>query len=111
MSWLDDQPVALVLLGLVAVSLGLAIALTLLAERVFEAEARSRTSTSMTTAVGVIAGLYVVLAAFVIVNEWQAFNDVQATISSESAGLADALANASVRPTPAARRYSTPVRL
>lgn len=95
-SWLDDQPTALVLLGLVVVSLGVAIVLTHLAERVFEAEARSRTSTSVTTAVGVVAGLYAVLAAFVIVNEWQAFNDAQATISSESAGLADALANASV---------------
>jgi hypothetical protein len=95
-SWLDDQPIALVLLGLVAVSLGVAIALTHLAERVFEPEARSRTSTSVTTAVGVVAGLYAVLAAFVIVNEWQAFHDAQATISSESAGVADALANASV---------------
>ncbi len=100
MSWLDDQPLALVLLGLVVVSFGVAIGLTHLGERVFEPEARSRTSTSVTTAVGVVAGLYAVLAAFVIVNEWQAFNDAQATISSESAAVADALSNASVLPEP-----------
>jgi hypothetical protein len=100
-SWLDDRPVVLVLLGLVCVSLGLAFALTYLAERVFEPEARSRTSASVTTAVGVVAGLYAVLAAFVIVNEWQAFNDAQGNISTESAALADALASASVLSEPA----------
>ena len=110
-SWLDEQPVVLVLLGLVAVSLGLAIALTHLAERVFEPEARSRTSTSMTTAVGVVAGLYAVLAAFVIVNEWQAFNDAQATISSESAGLADALATRASCPTRPLADTARPLRL
>jgi hypothetical protein len=99
-SWLDDQPLALVLLGLLVVSLCVAIALTHLGERVFEPEARSRTSMSVTTTVGVVAGLYAVLAAFVIVNEWQAFNDAQTTISSESAAVADALANASVLPEP-----------
>ena len=43
--------------------------------------------------VGVIAGLYAVLIAFVIVNEWQAFNDAQSHISDESATLASASFN------------------
>lgn len=100
-NWLDDQPVALVLLGLLAVSLGIAIGLSYLAERFFEPEARTLTSTSVATAVGVVAALYSVLVAFVIVNEWEAFNDAQSTISNESAALADASTTASVFPEPA----------
>jgi hypothetical protein len=97
-SWLDRQPVILVLLGLVAVFLALAIGLSYLTERIFEPEDRSRTSGSMATAVGVIAGLYAVLTTFVIVNEWQAYNDAQSKVSDESAALSDAFAKASVFP-------------
>jgi hypothetical protein len=92
--WLARLPTLVLFLGLMIAGLLVALGLTLLSERAFEDEARTRASASVTTVVGVIAGLYAVLVAFVIVNEWQAFNDAQAHVSDESAALASASFNA-----------------
>ena len=61
---------------------------------------RTRTSTSVITVVGVVAALYAVLVAFVIVNEWQAFNGAQAQVSSESGSLTAAYFDAGTLPEP-----------
>jgi hypothetical protein len=93
--WLAERPAGVLFVGLLLVSLVLALGFTWLAERAFDADARGRTSGSVTTAVGVIAGLYAVLVAFVIVNQWQAFADAQSKTSDESAALAATYASAS----------------
>jgi hypothetical protein len=98
--WLVRLPTLVLFLGLMAMGLAIALSLTKVSERAFGDEVRSRTSPSVTTVVGVIAGLYAVLVAFVIVNEWQAFNSAQAQVSDESAALASAYVSASVLPEP-----------
>jgi hypothetical protein len=85
-------------LVLMGIGLIVAIGLTLLSERAFDDGVRARTNTSVTAIVGVIAGLYAVLIAFVIVNEWQSFNDAQTEVSNESAALASASFSAGVLP-------------
>ncbi len=100
--WLVSIPVVLLFLGLLAVGLIVAFGLTALAERAFEDDVRTRTSTSVTTVVGVIAGLYAVLIAFVIVNEWQSFNSAQTQVSNESAALASTYFSAGALPQPGA---------
>src|SRR3954470_18449405 len=91
----------LVLLG---IGLVVAIGLTLLSERAFDDGVRTRTSASVTAIVGVIAGLYAVLVTFVIVNEWQSYNDAQTHVSNESAALASASFSAGVLSEPARAR-------
>jgi uncharacterized membrane protein len=100
--WLVRLPTIVLFLGLMVVGLLVAVALTRASERAFSEEARTRTGTSVATVVGVIAGLYAVLIAFVIVNEWQAFNDAQSQVSSESASLSATYISAGVLP-PASR--------
>ena len=73
--WLTGLPSFLLFLVLMAVGLLFATGLSWLSTRAIEDDVRTRTSTSVTTVVGVVAGLYAVLVAFVIVNEWQTFND------------------------------------
>jgi len=80
-------PTIVLFLGLMALGLLVAALLSWLATRAIEDDVRTRTSTSVTTVVGVVAGIYAVLVAFVIVNEWQTFNDAQSQISTESAAL------------------------
>jgi hypothetical protein len=99
-SWLSRLPTLGLFLVLMAGGLAVSIVLTLLADRAFDAGSRTRTSTSITTVVGVIAGLYAVLIAFVIVNEWQAFNTAQDRVSNESAALSATYFNANVLPEP-----------
>jgi cytochrome bd-type quinol oxidase subunit 2 len=98
--WLTGLPSFLLFLGLMAVGLLIAAGLSWLSTRAIEDDVRTRTSTSVTTVVGVVAGLYAVLVAFVIVNEWQTFNDAQATVSAESSALATAYFDAGVLPEP-----------
>ncbi len=98
--WLARLPIAVLFLGLMLAGLVIAIVLTKLAERAFDDGTRTRTSTSMTTVVGVVAGLYAVLIAFVIVNEWQAFNSAEAQVSNESAALSSTYISAGVLPEP-----------
>lgn len=100
-AWLSDLPILVLLAGLAVVCFGLAVGLTFVADRVFEPEARSRTSGSMTTVIGVIAALYAVMVTFVIVNEWQAFNDAQSHVSDESAALVSTYATANLLEPPA----------
>jgi hypothetical protein len=98
--WLVGLPTVLLFLGLMAVGLLFAAGLSWLATRAIEDDVRTRTSTSVTTVVGVVAGIYAVLVAFVIVNEWQTFNDAQAQVSNESAAIAAAHFDAGVLPPP-----------
>jgi Protein of unknown function (DUF4239) len=98
--WLVGLPTVVLFLGLMAVGLVFAAGLSWLATRAIEDEVRTRTSTSVTTVVGVVAGLYAVLVAFVIVNEWQTFNDAQAQVSNESAAITAAYFDAGVLPEP-----------
>jgi hypothetical protein len=98
--WLVGLPALVLFLGLMAVGLLIAVVLTIVSERAFGDGVRSRTSTSVTTVVGVIAGLYAVLIAFVIVNEWQAYNSAQAQVSNESAALSSTYISAGVLPQP-----------
>jgi len=99
--WLVGLPTAVLFIGLMALGLLIAAGLSWLSSRVIEDDVRSRTSSSVTTVVGVIAALYAVLVAFVIVNEWQNYNDAQADVSNESAALSSVLFNASALPQPA----------
>jgi hypothetical protein len=48
-----------------------------------------------------------VLVAFVIVNEWQTFNDAQSTVSAESAALTTASFDAGVLPEPTRTQLQT----
>ena len=98
--WLVRLPAVIGFLVLLAVGLLFAIGFTLAAERAFKDDARARTGASVATIVGVIAGLYAVLVAFVIVNEWQAFNNAQTQVSNESAAIASTFFDASVLPEP-----------
>jgi uncharacterized membrane protein len=98
---LSRLPAGVLLLVLVGVGLFIAIGLTYVSERAFDDGVRTRTNTSVTAIVGVIAGLYAVLIAFVIVNEWQSFQDAQTHVSNESAALASASFAAAVLPAPA----------
>jgi len=59
------------------------------------------TQSALVLFVGVVAGLYAVMVAFVIVNEWQSFADAQAKTSDESAALAATYAAASTLNEPA----------
>ncbi len=95
---LTRLPAIVLFVVLMVVGLGVAVGFTVLSERAFDDGVRSRTSTSVTAVVGVIAGLYAVLIAFVIVNEWQSFQDAQADVSHESAALASASFSAGVLP-------------
>jgi hypothetical protein len=98
--WLARQHAAALFLTILAVTLLIAFVFAWVAERVFDEEARGLTSGSVTTAVGVVAAIYAVIVAFVIVNEWAAFADAQTTVSSESAALASVYSSASVLPEP-----------
>ncbi len=98
--WLIQLPALLGFLVILAIGLAIAIGFTLAAERAFKDDARARTGASVATIVGVVAGLYAVLVAFVIVNEWQAFNNAQSQVSNESAAIASTYFNASVLPEP-----------
>ena len=101
LNWLVDLPTGVLFLGLMAAGLVVAAVLSALSTRAIEDDVRARTSTSVTTVVGVVAGLYAVLVAFVIVNEWQTFNDAQAQVSNESAAINSALFSAGVLKEPA----------
>jgi hypothetical protein len=57
-----------------------------------------RVEHEVTTVVGVVAGLYAVLVTFVIVNEWQTYNDAQAHVSAEAAALTALSFDVSVLP-------------
>jgi hypothetical protein len=96
--WLVGLPTAVLFLGLMALGLAVAAGLSWLATRAIEDDVRTRTSTSVTTVVGVVAGLYAVLVAFVIVNEWQTFNDAQSQVSTESAAITAAYFGAGALP-------------
>ena len=101
MSWLNGLPTVVLFVGLVVVGLLVAAGLTWFATRPMEDQVRTRTSLSVVAVVGVVAALYSVLVAFVIVNEWQAFNDAQSQVSSESGSLTAAYFDAGVLAEPA----------
>ena len=102
LTWVSRLPTLQLFLVLMAAGLVVSLGLTVIADRAFDAGSRTRTSTStsVTTVIGVIAGLDAVLIAFVIVNEWQAFNDAQEQVSNESAALSATSFNANVLPEP-----------
>ena len=99
--WMAERPAFVLFLGLAVVMLVISLLFTKLSEWAFSGDTRSRTSTSVTTLVGVVAGLYAVLIAFVIVNEWQTFDQASAYVSDEAAALASAYFDASALPEPA----------
>ena len=99
---LTDLPAGVLFLVLMAVGLVVAAGLTLVSERAFDEGVRTRANPSVTAVVGVVAGLYAVLVAFVIVNEWQSYQGAQGHLSDESAALASVTFSAGVLP-PSAR--------
>lgn len=104
--WLGGLPTLVLFLGMTAIGLAVAMGLSWLWPRVIEDDVRTRTSGSVITIVGVVAGIYAVLIGFVIVNEWQTFDDAQTNVSAESAAIATALFEASTLPEPARTRIS-----
>ncbi|MFN8028002.1 MAG: hypothetical protein U0W40_17045 [Acidimicrobiia bacterium] len=98
--WLARQHAFVLFLVILLLILVIAAVFVFVAERVFDEDARGRTSGSVTTAVGVVAAIYAVIVAFVIVNEWAAFADAQTTVSDESAALVAVYSSASVLPEP-----------
>jgi hypothetical protein len=99
--WLNELPTVVLFLGMTAIGLLVGIVLSRLWPRVIEDEVRTRTSGSVITVIGVVAGIYAVVIGFVIVNEWQNFDDAQENVSSESAAVATAVFAASTLPEPA----------
>ena len=99
--WLAERSAGVLFVGLLVVTFAVGLFFAWLAERAFDPDARGRTSGSVTTVVGVVAGLYAVLVAFVIVNEWTTFADAQSKTSDESAALAATYASASTLGEPA----------
>lgn len=99
-NWLDGLPTIVLFLSLTVAGLVGAAALSWLSARAIEDDVRTRTSASVIAVVGVVAGIYAVLVGFVIVNEWQTFNDAQAQLSSESAALTTAYVDAGTFPEP-----------
>jgi hypothetical protein len=81
-------PVVALFALLIGSAFVVAALLSWLSARAVESDVRSRTSGSVTTVVGVVAGLYAVLVAFVIVNEWQTLNDANSYVDSEAGSLA-----------------------
>jgi len=98
--WLDGLPTVALFLGLMVAGLAIAAGLSWLSTRAIEDDVRTRTSASVIAVVGVVAGIYAVLVAFVIVNEWQTFNNAQAQVSTESAALTTAYFDAGTLPEP-----------
>jgi Protein of unknown function (DUF4239) len=98
--WLARQHAGLLFLGLLLATLLVGLGCARLAEWLLDDEARGLTSGSITTAVGVIAALYAVMVAFVIVNEWSAFADAQSHVSDESAALVATYTSAGALPEP-----------
>ena len=101
MSRLVGLPTGIVFVCFLVLGLAVAAGVTWLSTRTIEDDVRTRASGSVITVVGVVAGVYAVLIAFVIVNEWQTFNDASAHVSDEAAGLASAYFDASALPEPA----------
>jgi len=102
MQWLVGLPTVVLFLLLLSIGFVVAALLSWLSARTIEDDVRTRTSSSVTTVVGVIAALYAVLVAFVVVNEWQTLNDANAHLSDEAAALTAVYYNAGVLP-PATR--------
>jgi len=98
--WLDGLPTIVLFFGLTVAGLAGAAGISWLSTRVIEDDVRARTSTSVIAVVGVVAGIYAILVGFVIVNEWQNFNQAQAQLSSESAALTTAYFDTSTLPEP-----------
>lgn len=88
MTALAQLPVGVLFLLLIAVGFVIAAVLSWLSARTIESDVRSRASGSVTTVVGVVAGLYAVLVAFVIVTEWQTLNDANSYVDAEAGALA-----------------------
>jgi hypothetical protein len=99
-TWLVDLPTGVLFVGLLVAGMVCTIALSWLVRHFIEDDVRTKSSSSVTTVVGVVAGLYAVLVTFVIVNEWQTFNDAQAHVSAEAAALTAASFDTSVLPEP-----------
>lgn len=98
--WLVDLPTVVLFLLLAVVGLAFTIGLSWLIRRFIEDDVRTKSSSSVTTVVGVVAGLYAVLVTFVIVNEWQTYNDAQANVSAEAGALTATSFDGSVLPEP-----------
>jgi len=98
MAALSRLPVLLLFAILVGVAFLVGTVLSWLSARTVESEVRSRTSGSVTTVVGVVAALYAVLVAFVIVNEWQALDDANAHVDAEAGALASVYSAADTFP-------------
>ena len=101
MSRLVGLPTGIVFVCFLVLGLAIAAGVTWLSTRTIEDDVRTRASGSVITVVGVVAGVYAVLIAFVIVNEWQTFDQASAYVSDEAAALASAYFDASALPEPA----------
>ena len=88
LDWLDDLPTLVLFLIFVAVGLAVALLCAWVVDRHFQEDVRSRTGPAVATVVGAVATIYAILIAFVIVNEWQSYQDAQPHVSQESAALA-----------------------
>ena len=87
MAALTRLPVVVLFLVLIGVGFVVAAGLSWLSSRTIESDVRSRASGSVTTVVGVVAGLYAVLVAFVIVTEWQTIGDANSYVDAEAGAL------------------------
>lgn len=104
-----DLPVVLQLVVVLAVGLAVALLFSWFASRVLESDVRSRTGSTVATVLGVVAALYAVLVAFVIVNEWQTYDEVNGNVSNEAATLAGIYYSARTLPEPASSHIQTQV--
>jgi hypothetical protein len=104
-----DLPAVLQLIVMLTVGLGVALLFSWTASRVLESDVRSRTGATVATVLGVVAALYAVLVAFVILDEWQTFDEVSGHVSDEAATLAAIYYSARTLPQPARDEIQTQV--
>jgi hypothetical protein len=101
MTWLLQQPAALVGLLTVLITVGLSVLGLLVARRIFKQD-RLETAAHAGEQVFNLAGvLYAVLVAFVVVVVWEQFDQAQDDTESEAVAISDLLRDSEGLPAPA----------
>jgi hypothetical protein len=86
--WLADLPAVALYVGMAAAWIALTFAIEAVLRRRVQGTRREQTGRSVAIMLGVLANIYAVLVAFVVVQSWSNLQDAQATVDSEAATLA-----------------------
>jgi Protein of unknown function (DUF4239) len=91
--WLSDLPAPLLFAAMVALGVGLTLALDVLVRRRVPAEARHSATQTAAVMLQVTATLYAILIGFVVVDEYTQLRNVQAQVSEKAGALASVFEN------------------